>query len=159
MPMELHITVGPDKGQIFRVFENEPLLIGRSRHAYHRLNDMKVSRVHCEVEIEDGQVHITDLDSAGGTYLNPALGARLAAEPPAPAGRPDDLTGREVDVLRLIARGHTNAEIGKLLFLSVRTVETHRAHIQQRLGRTTRAGLVQYAFENGLVEVGGSADA
>src|SRR6185312_8983716 len=77
MPMDLHITVGPDKGQVFRVFENEPLLIGRSRHAYHRLSDMKVSRVHCEVELEDGQVHITDLDSGGGTYLN---GTRISDE-------------------------------------------------------------------------------
>ncbi len=94
MPMELHITVGPDKGQIFRVFENEPLLIGRSRHAYHRLNDMKVSRVHCEVEIEEGQVHITDLDSAGGTYLN---GTRISDE----YMKPDDVLQMGDSQLRL----------------------------------------------------------
>ena len=88
----------------------------------------------------------------GGTYLNPSLGARLAAEPPAPSGPPDDLTEREVEVLRLIALGHTNAEIAGQLYLSVRTVESHRAHIQQKLRRSTRAELVRYALDHGLVE-------
>lgn len=87
----------------------------------------------------------------GRTYLNPSLGARLAAMPEQPAGPPDDLSGRELEVLRLIALGHTNAEIGEQLFLSVRTVETHRAHVQQKLGRTTRAQLVRYALDNGLL--------
>jgi two-component system, NarL family, response regulator NreC len=89
--------------------------------------------------------------AAGGTYLNPQLGARMAAAPPEPAGPPDDLTEREVDILRLIALGHTNAEIGRQLYLSVRTVESHRAHIQQKTRRTTRAELVRYALEHGLV--------
>jgi two-component system response regulator NreC len=88
----------------------------------------------------------------GGTYLNPSLGARLAATPEAPSGPPDDLSEREVEVLRLIALGHTNAEIGEQLFLSVRTVETHRAHVQQKLGRSTRAELVRYALDNGLLD-------
>src|SRR5215210_1071636 len=70
------------------------------------------------------------LAAEGETYLNPRLGARLAAQPPAPAGPPDGLSDRELDVLRLIALGHTNTEIGQQLFLSVRTVETHRSHIQ-----------------------------
>jgi two-component system response regulator NreC len=87
----------------------------------------------------------------GKTYLQPQLGAKLAAEP-APAGPPDDLTEREVEVLRLIALGHTNTEIGKQLYLSVRTVESHRAHIQQKLRRTTRAELVRYALDRGLLE-------
>jgi len=87
----------------------------------------------------------------GGTYLNPQLGARLAAAPPEPAGPPDDLTEREVEILRLIALGHTNAEIGEHLHLSVRTVESHRAHIQQKTRRTTRAELVRYALEHGFV--------
>ena len=89
--------------------------------------------------------------AAGDTYLNPRLGARLAAEPPGPAGPPDDLSEREVEVLRLIALGHTNMEIGKQLFLSVRTVETHRSHIQQKLRRTSRAELVRYALDHGLL--------
>jgi two-component system, NarL family, response regulator NreC len=89
------------------------------------------------------------LAADGRTYLNPELGARLAAAP-AGEGRPDDLSSREVEVLRLIALGHTNAEIASLLYLSVRTVESHRAHIQQKTQRSTRAELVAYARDNGL---------
>jgi two-component system response regulator NreC len=87
----------------------------------------------------------------GDTYLNPQLGARLAAEPS--SAPPDDLSERELEVLRLIALGHTNAEIAEQLYLSVRTVETHRAHIQQKLRRSSRSELVRYAFERGLVSV------
>lgn len=87
--------------------------------------------------------------AAGESYLNPGLGARIASEPP--PGPPDDLSEREVDVLRLIALGHTNAEIAEQLFLSVRTVETHRSHIQQKLRLATRAELVGYALERGLI--------
>jgi two-component system response regulator NreC len=93
------------------------------------------------------------LAAKGDTYLNPRLGARLAAQPPEPAGPPDDLSERELEVLRLIALGHTNTEIAEQLFLSTRTVETHRAHIQQKLRRTSRAELVRYALEHKLVEV------
>jgi two-component system response regulator NreC len=92
------------------------------------------------------------LAAAGENYLNPQLGARLATAPAQPAGPPDDLTTREVEILRLIALGHTNAEIAQQLFLSTRTVETHRAHIQQKTRRSTRAELVRYALEHGLVD-------
>ena len=90
--------------------------------------------------------------TAGDTYLNPRLGARLAAAP-AP-GPPGGLSAREVEVLRMIALGHTNVEIASGLHLSVRTVETHRAHIQQKLGLGARAELVRYALGHGLI--GGS---
>jgi two-component system, NarL family, response regulator NreC len=100
---------------------------------------------------DDELVEAVRAAGRGDTYLNPRLGARLAAEPPEPSGPPDDLSEREVEVLRLIALGHTNAEIGKQLYLSVRTVETHRAHIQQKLRRTSRAELVRYALDHGLV--------
>jgi two-component system response regulator NreC len=96
-------------------------------------------------------VQAVRLASEGRTYLNPELGARLAAEPPTPAGPPDDLSAREVEVLRLIALGHTNGEIASQLYLSVRTVESHRAHIQQKTGRTTRADLVAYARDHQLM--------
>ena len=93
----------------------------------------------------------------GRTYVNPSLGARLAAEPLTPSGPPDGLSDREVEILRLIALGHTNAEIAKQLYLSVRTVETHRAHIQQKTRRTSRAELVRYALDHGLVATGDGA--
>jgi two-component system, NarL family, response regulator NreC len=87
----------------------------------------------------------------GRTYLQPELGARLAAEPD--TASPDDLSDRELEVLRLIALGYTNNEIADQLYLSVRTVESHRAHIQQKLGMTTRSELVRYALDRGLIEL------
>jgi two-component system, NarL family, response regulator NreC len=98
---------------------------------------------------DDELVEAVRRAAVGESYLNPTLGARMAAEPP--PGPPDDLSEREVDVLRLIALGHTNAEIAEQLYLSVRTVETHRAHIQQKLRISTRAELVGYAIERGLI--------
>lgn len=86
----------------------------------------------------------------GEPYLNPRLGAALAAAPPGPPG---DLSVRETDVLKLIALGHTNVEIAAQLYLSVRTVETHRSHMQQKLRLSTRAELVRYALEHKLVEL------
>jgi two-component system response regulator NreC len=90
--------------------------------------------------------------ASGQRYLNPQLGGLIAAAPEVPSGPPDGLSDREVEVLRLVALGHTNAEISDQLYLSVRTVESHRAHIQQKVGRTTRSELVAYAREHGLLE-------
>ena len=91
------------------------------------------------------------LAAAGQVYVNPRVGARLATEP-VDTGPPDDLTQREAEILRLIALGHTNAEIGAQLYLSVRTVESHRAHIQQKLRLSSRSELVRYALDRGLLE-------
>jgi two-component system, NarL family, response regulator NreC len=88
----------------------------------------------------------------GQRYLNPQLGGLIAAAPETPPGPPDNLTDREVEVLRLVALGHTNAEISQKLFLSVRTVESHRAHIQQKAGKSSRSELVAYAREHGLLD-------
>ena len=86
----------------------------------------------------------------GDTYINPQLGARVASEPP--PGPPDDLTPRERDVLGLLALGYMNPEIAEQLVISVRTVETHRANIHRKTGVTSRAELIAYALEKGLVE-------
>ena len=90
----------------------------------------------------------------GGRYVHPALGARLiqAEAQERAEAESDPLSDREREVLRLLALGHTNQEISKMLYLSVRTVETHRAHIMQKLRLTTRAELVRYALEHGLLE-------
>jgi two-component system, NarL family, response regulator NreC len=90
--------------------------------------------------------------AAGQSYLNPRLGARLAAEPP--PGPPGGLSEREAEVLRMIALGHTNAQIADELYLSVRTVETHRAHIQQKLCLSDRSELVRFALDYGLIKPG-----
>jgi two-component system response regulator NreC len=87
--------------------------------------------------------------AAGERYLPAAVAAGLSR--PADKGGPQTLSPRETDVLRLMALGHTNREIGEQLGLSVRTVETHRAHIQQKLGLATRPELTRYALENDLI--------
>ena len=94
--------------------------------------------------------------AAGGRYLDPELGARLVAAESEERKRAaeDPLSERESEVLRLLALGHTNQEIAKQLFISVRTAETHRAHIMQKLGLSSRAELVRYALERGLLEPG-----
>jgi two-component system response regulator NreC len=90
----------------------------------------------------------------GGRYVHPALGARMitAANEERRRAEADPLSDREREVLRLLALGHTNQEIAKMLYISVRTAETHRAHIMQKLRLTTRAELVRYALEQGLLE-------
>jgi two-component system, NarL family, response regulator NreC len=96
--------------------------------------------------------------AAGGQYVHPSLGAALLAPEtahPKLAGPGGELSEREQEVLRLIALGLTNAEIGERLYVSVRTVETHRAHIHQKLNLKTRAELVGFARDAGLLEEGG----
>jgi two-component system response regulator NreC len=94
-------------------------------------------------------VQAVRLTHAGSTYLAPQLGARVASERD---GGPDDLAPRELAVLRLLALGHTNPEIGERLHLSPRTVESYRARIQQKTGRTSRAQLVRYALDQELFD-------
>jgi two-component system response regulator NreC len=88
---------------------------------------------------------------AGETYINPSLGARLATTADGEHA-PNDLTPRELEVLRLLALGYMNPEIADQLVLSVRTVETHRANLQRKAAVSTRAELIAYALEHGLVE-------
>jgi len=90
----------------------------------------------------------------GDRYVHPALGARLVAAEVEERRRADQdpLSEREREVLRLLALGHTNQEIATMLYISVRTAETHRAHIMQKLGLSSRAELVRYALDHGLID-------
>jgi two-component system, NarL family, response regulator NreC len=90
----------------------------------------------------------------GSSYVHPAVGAKLVAAETAEARRAqeDPLSDREHEVLRLLALGHTNQEIAAELYISVRTAETHRAHIMQKLRLSSRAELVRYAIEQGVLE-------
>ena len=87
--------------------------------------------------------------ASGERYVDPDLGAQLVVADDQPALEP--LSDRERDVLHLLALGYTNQEIGKKLFISVRTVDTHRAHIMRKLRLETRAELVLFALANGLI--------
>jgi DNA-binding NarL/FixJ family response regulator len=89
----------------------------------------------------------------GKVYVHAAMTRALALpaaqrERPAPA---EALTHREVDVLRLLAKGNTNRQIAELLNLSIRTVESHRANLMGKLGLASRVELVTYAEENALL--------
>lgn len=92
--------------------------------------------------------------AAGSQYLHPTLGARLVSADAEERRRreADPLSDREREVLRLLALGHTNQEIAALLYISVRTAETHRAHIMQKLGLSSRAELVRYALDHDLID-------
>ncbi len=133
----------PDTEIVVLTMQNEPVFARRALQAGVRGYVLK--------EAADAElVQAVRSAAAGDTYLQPALGARLAANSGSHNG--DELSERERDVLRLIALGHTNAEVAEQLYISIRTVESHRAHIQQKLGLSTRAELVRYALEHGLVE-------
>ncbi len=91
----------------------------------------------------------------GGLYLQPSIGIAFASRPPDEVAQPSagGLTPKETDVLRLLALGHTNAEIAEVLGTSLRTIETHRAHIHQKLDRHSRAQLVRFALDAGLLRL------
>ena len=106
-------------------------------------------------EAADAEVVAAIREVAGGQrYVHPALGARLVVAEAEERVRAeeDPLSEREHEILRLLALGHTNQEIAGQLYLSVRTVETHRAHVMQKLRISTRAELVRYALEHGVLE-------
>jgi DNA-binding NarL/FixJ family response regulator len=85
----------------------------------------------------------------GERYVDPALGAKLVS--PLDAGLPESISDRERDVLQLLALGYTNHEIAKMLFISVRTVDAHRAHIMRKLDLKSRSELVMFALANGVI--------
>ena len=103
---------------------------------------------------EDELVNAIREVAGGGRYLHPALGAKMVQAEIEERDRAaaDPLSDREREVLRLLAEGHTNQEIAAQLYISVRTAETHRAHIMQKLRFTTRSELVRYAIDQGMLD-------
>jgi len=87
----------------------------------------------------------------GGSYIDPELGGALAKLEADPL---EALSERERELLRLLALGHTNREIGKRLFLSVRAIEVNRAKLLEKLGVESRPELVRLAIDNGVIEPG-----
>jgi two-component system response regulator NreC len=90
--------------------------------------------------------------AAGGSYVDPHLGGEMAKLEADPL---DDLSDREVELLRLVALGHTNREIGEQLFLSVRAIEVNRAKLLEKIGVESRPELVRFAIANRVIEPGG----
>jgi len=97
--------------------------------------------------------------ASGHTFLHPVIARRLVTEYESQAAKADDrarfdgLTERERQVVRLIANGKTNREIAEILNISVKTVETHRTHIMEKLDLHDRAHLVRYAVRKGLIDL------
>jgi two-component system response regulator NreC len=139
------LSASPDTAIVVLTMEDEP------RFAREALRQGALGFVLKEAA-DTELIEAVRAANQGLRYLNPQLGGLIAAQPERPAGPPDNLTEREVEVLRLVALGHTNAEISAQLYLSVRTVESHRARIQQKAGRTARSELVAYARGHGLLD-------
>ena len=137
----------PDVKVLFLSIEDDPRHV---REAFAAGASGYVLKEAADTEVVDAVREV----ARGGRYVNPELGARLvAAEAEAQRRAEEDpLSDREREVLRLLALGHTNQEIARQLYISVRTAETHRAHIMQKLGLTSRAELVRYAMSRGLLE-------
>lgn len=135
----------PDTSVVVLTMQDDPAFAGEAMRAGARGYVLKQS---AGTELVDA----VRAAARGETRVNPGLRAQVAAAKHGPSGPPDGLTDREVGVLRMIALGHTNSEIAEQLYLSLRTVETHRAHIQRKLGRSSRAELVRHALDLGLVE-------
>jgi two-component system response regulator NreC len=141
---EMH-EASPDTGVVVLTMQNSPAFV---REALRSGALGYVTKEAADTDV----VEAVRLAASGQSYLQPGLGARLATEPE-DEGQPDGLSDREAEVLGLIALGHTNAEIAAKLYLSVRTVESHRSHVQQKLRLTTRSQLVHYALQHGLVAI------
>jgi two-component system response regulator NreC len=154
--LDLNMPGGPSLGAIPELRAEFPetqivVLTMQQEPAYAREALAAGATGYVLKQAADGElVAAVRLAAVGEMYLNPRLGARMAAEPP--PGPPDDLSEREVSVLRLIALGHTNAQMAAQLYISVRTVETHRSHIQQKLMLSSRSELVRYALDHNLVD-------
>lgn len=137
------IEISPETSVVVLTMRNEPAFARQALDAGVRGYVLK--------EAADAElVQAVRSAAAGETYLQPSLGARLAAER---GPRSGGLSDRETEIVKLIALGHTNGEIADQLFVSIRTVESHRANIQNKLKLSGRAELVRYALEQGLIGV------
>jgi two-component system response regulator NreC len=152
--LDLHMPDGPSVTAVPRLREASPetgivVLTMQREPSYAReaLRGGVLGYVLKEAVDED-LVNAVRLAAVGRSYLQPELGAQLAVDAD---DDPDGLSDREVDVLRLIALGYTNSEIAEQLLLSVRTVESHRAHVQRKLGLSKRSELVRYALERRML--------
>jgi two-component system response regulator NreC len=114
-----------------------------AQHAFDRGASAYVLKDAADIELIEAIRMAVD----GGSYVHPTMAAKLATSD-------DDLTAREREILRAIALGHTNQEIAAQLHLSVRTIEAHRRHIATKLRLGSRAELVHYAREHGLLDLG-----
>jgi two-component system response regulator NreC len=150
-PLVLHEA--PDAKVLILSMQDDPRYV---REAFAQGASGYVLKEAADTEVVEAVRQV----ASGQQYLHPALGARLLESEARQRDEEasDPLSEREREVLRLLALGHTNQEIAKLLYISVRTAESHRAHIMQKLRLGTRAELVRYALAHGLLEEDSAPD-
>lgn len=137
--------ISPNTGVVILTMQDSPALARDALNA-GALGYVLKESAHTEL------VHAVRRAAESLPYVTPELAARLARLAPDRSAAPDLLSPREVDVLGLIATGHTNSEIAGRLYLSVRTIESHRARIQLKTGCQSRAEIVAYAHAHDLVD-------
>jgi two-component system response regulator NreC len=153
--LDLHMPEGPSLGSVPRLRKVSPgtgiVVLTMQRDASYAREALRAGVLGYVLKdaVDEELVNAVRLAASGRSYLQPELGAQLAVEP---GDDPDGLSERELDVLRLIALGHTNSEIAEQLLLSVRTVESHRAHVQRKLGLSKRSELVRYALDRHMLD-------
>jgi two-component system response regulator NreC len=136
-------AAAPGVGVVVLTMEKDPAMARRAVELGARGYVLKQA-------VEEELVAAIEAVAGGGSHLSPEIEAALR-RPEEPSGPPDGLTGREAQVLALAALGHTNPEIAEQLGISVRTVESHRTHIQQKTMVSSRPELVRYALDHGLI--------
>jgi two-component system response regulator NreC len=152
--LDLHMPEGSSLTSVPRMREISPqtgiVVLTMQREASYAREALRAGVLGYVLKdaVDEDLVNAVRLAATGRSYLQPELGAQLAVEP---GDDPDGLSERELDVLRLIALGFTNTEIAEQLVLSVRTVESHRAHVQRKLGMSKRSELVRYALERRML--------
>ena len=105
--------------------------------------------------VEDELIHAIRVVARGDMYIHPSMTRSLFSAPPASQGKMyevETLTAREIEVLRLLAKGYTNRQIADQLNISPRTAEGHRASLSGKLGLRSRVELVEYAEQHGLLK-------
>jgi two-component system response regulator NreC len=153
--LDLHLPDGPSLTSVPRLRRLSPrtgiVVLTMQREASYAREALRAGVLGYVLKeaVDEDLVNAVRLAATGRSYLQPELGAQLAMEP---GDDPDGLSERELDVLRLIALGYTNTEIADHLMLSVRTVESHRAHVQRKLGMSKRSQLVRYALERRMLD-------
>jgi two-component system response regulator NreC len=153
--LDLHMPEGSSLGSVPRLRQVSPgtgiVVLTMQRDASYAREALRAGVLGYVLKdaVDEELVNAVRLAASGRSYLQPELGAQLAVEP---GDDPDGLSERELDVLRLIALGHTNSEIAEQLLLSVRTVESHRAHVQRKLGLSKRSELVRYALDRHMLD-------
>lgn len=130
------------------------LTVHEDRAYLSQLLELGVSGYLLKRSASDELIRALHAIIAGGMYLDPAVAGKVVGRPARDAASPHagqtaDLSGRETDVLRLVACGHSNKEISARLSISVKTVETYKARAMEKLGYRTRVEVVRYAAEKG----------